>query len=370
MRSADISTSSRKLGKPELPQAERMPLQINPGSEHANTSLPFTAVIDGRQFNGSSLSLVSATVSGLAGPELEDAERVAVLKFGFGAYAISVPVAAHVSRTNADKGMLLLQFSEPAGEHLPTLRYILNAYVAGDLVSLGGLIKSRETKSAKQTAIVNVQATASQRLAMVARTLATVAATGLLLLFAGKLAMTRFFSSDVAQLGVISQGSEAMRAIASGQLSLFNPSAAKGEVVYAIRAASGNTLNVVMPCDCKTRSAGFNEGSTVLSGETVLEVVKPGTPTTVEAEVSAKQAKSLLAGDVAEMHFAGGTLMTTAFVQDRDSLKPIVGTDKLRAVFVIDPDVVNTVGNAPVAIRIVNARVNQLTRNLFGWATP
>ncbi len=56
---------------------------LDTGTEHPKTNIPFIAVIDGRQFSGRSLSLVSASVSGLAGPELEAKERIAVLRFDF-----------------------------------------------------------------------------------------------------------------------------------------------------------------------------------------------------------------------------------------------------------------------------------------------
>ncbi len=37
-----------------------------------------------------------------------------------------------------------LDFLEPTGEHLPTLRYLLNSYIAGDITSVDGIISLRE----------------------------------------------------------------------------------------------------------------------------------------------------------------------------------------------------------------------------------
>ncbi len=37
-------------------------------------------------------------------------------------------------------GEMTLQFADPAGEHLPQLRHIINSYIAGDVMSLRGLL--------------------------------------------------------------------------------------------------------------------------------------------------------------------------------------------------------------------------------------
>jgi mannuronan synthase len=341
------------------------PARLDAGNEHPNTNIPFTAIIDGRQFSGSSISLVSATVSGLAGAEMDGAERIAVIRFGFGIYSISVPVAARINRTHAPTGAFRLDFAEPAGEHLPILRYLLNSYVAGDIVSLNGIVSLREKAVSGGGALPAAKKTTSQRLAFTGRLLATGLASAALLAVAANLAYQRFLTSDVTQLAVISQGGEAMRAIASGQLGYLNPSAAKGEVVYAIRAASGDTLNVVMPCDCKAVAANVLEGSTVLSGETVVELLRAGAAPSVLATVDSAQAKRLLAGDSAELRFAGGAIQLARLKLGQDAIQALPGSDRLRAVFAMDGPVPD---GGLVSVRIVDPRVHALIgrlRSLF-----
>jgi mannuronan synthase len=333
---------------------------LSAGSEHPDTNIPFTAVIDGRQFSGSSLSLVSATISGLAGSELEGAERVVVLKFNFGAYAISVPVSAQVTRLKPKEGMLRLDFMEPTGEHLPALRYVLNSFVAGDVISLNGLINAREKTVPSNQHKTAAMPTVSQRLKQGLRFAATALATVALALVAGKLATDRLFSSEVAQLATASQGGEAMRALASGQIAVLNPAARKGEVVYAIRIASGDTLNVVMPCDCKAEIDNIAEGSTVLTGETIVRLARPGAPTLVEAVLTAPQVKKMLSGSVIELNFAGGTTKELQFVEGRDKIQHIPASENMRAIFKLDSAIPESAAHAPIAVRIVNERFFQL----------
>jgi mannuronan synthase len=358
---------------PENSEAGEMPddprqARFDTGTEHPITNIPFTATIDGRQFNGSSISLLSATVSGLAGSEIDGAERIAVLRFSFESYVISVPVTARISRTHAATGALRLDFVEPAGEHLPTLRYLLNSYVAGDVVSLGGIIGAREKVSGASRPKAAAQRTLAQRLAFHCKLAATCLASAALLTLTGKLAIDRFLTSDVTQLASISHGGEPLRAIASGQLAYLNPSAAKGGVVYAIRAASGDTLNVVMPCDCKAEAANIFEGSTVLSGDTVVELLRTEAAPSVEVIVDSNQAKGLIAGDVAELTFTGGTTQFTQLKNGPDALQPLAGTDKMRAVFSLDSPVPDVAKGGPVSVRIIDARIHALNlrfRSLF-----
>jgi mannuronan synthase len=89
--------------------------------------------------------------------------------------------------------------------------------------------------------------------------------------------------------------------------------------------------------------------------------VRPGAPNLVEAVVSAQQAKKLLAGDVAELNFAGGTIREIQFVEGRDSIQPILASDNLRATFALAETVPEIAANAPVSIRIVDARFHRLT---------
>ena len=46
----------------------RLPVNLHRGNDHPVIDLPFTAVIDGRQFRGRGLSLVAAYVAGLMDP--------------------------------------------------------------------------------------------------------------------------------------------------------------------------------------------------------------------------------------------------------------------------------------------------------------
>jgi mannuronan synthase len=361
-----IATKTLGTTQAKAPSAAVMARWTSAGSqdEHPSTNIPFIATIDGRQFNGTSISLVSATIAGLANADLHGAERVAILRFGFAAYAITIPVNVHISRTDTTTGSLQLDFIDPAGEHLPALRYLLNSYVAGDVVSLGEFIAVRDKSTALSTAKPIAVRTTAQRVSFYGKSLAVAGATLALVAFAGSLAYDRLFSSEVAQLGAVAQGNEPMRAIVSGQLAYLNPAAAKGEVVYAIQSTSGDTLNVVMPCDCQAFTTDFLEGSTILTGETVVNLLRPGTSTSVVVAVSASQAKDLIEGDVARLQFSDGASQTAILVQGATSLSPMPNGDTMRAVFALQQPVTAAAAMAPVSVRILDPRVNSIVDQL------
>ncbi len=98
---------------------------------------------------------------------------------------------------------------------------------------------------------------------------ATVALSLTLAGVAVKLVYERVFSKEVQQLAVLSTGGQALRAVASGQISYLNLGAKRGEVLYTLQSVSGTTLSINMPCDCKVLPMNAGEGSTVMAGDTL-----------------------------------------------------------------------------------------------------
>ena len=60
------------------------------------------------------------------------------LRFSFENF--SVALYPEVRLLEGEGDTWAFQFDDPAGEHLPQLRYILNAYLAGDMMTLGKMM--------------------------------------------------------------------------------------------------------------------------------------------------------------------------------------------------------------------------------------
>lgn len=274
------------------------------GNDHPVIAIPFTAYIDGRQFAGKGLSLVEAHLTGLADQTLEGGIRLVRLAFEFEGFSVSLTPLMRIDRVSL--GQLSLHFTEPTGPHLPQLRYILNDYIAGDLASIGAVIRAGGLQGADAGAVPRPPRTQGQRIRSGVGTVFVLSAAAILLATSWFLIEKRLLVTEFAPLGQLTAEGQTLRAVADGQIVFIDPEAAKGDVVIAIAATSGETLSLAMPCDCDVLALGIREGSTVLSGEDLLRLTEAAAPTVIEIDLPARDTIGLSAQGAAEFRLAGG----------------------------------------------------------------
>jgi len=298
----------------ELDSAARVgtapPADFAGTGEHPVIRIPFNVVINGRTFQGNGLSVVGAEATGLIDPQLHGRVQVALLVFNFPGYSISLPVDAAIGAGAPEAGTVTLRFLEPTGPHLPQLRYILNAYVGGDLVGVDGLIQSTERSGAARTAEAATPRRRSLRAGIVhGLRWGSFAGLGLLLAgFVGLKLYERLFVAPVTGLATVSLAGMDLRAISPGQLDFVNTAATKGDIAFAIRTTSGEVLAVSMPCDCVVAPGAAQSGATVLAGDTVMTVAPADAPVVVSARVDGHGLRMLASGAVAEVHLPDGAV--------------------------------------------------------------
>lgn len=294
-----------------LSNAKRVPVNLPGGNDHPVVDLPFTAVIDGRQFRGRGLSLVAAYVAGLLDPAALNATRIARLMFQFDGFAVTLVVDVEVREGEAGSGEAELIFIRPTGPHLPQLRHILNAFIAGDLVGLGQAIGVAGTAAPKGPKLAGVpESRLSPRRVMGGAGVALLSLA--LVAVAGTLAYQSLFVTQVPTLGTVVSTGEVMRATTTGQILFMDPGARKGDVVVAIQAASGDVQSLVMPCDCDVVATGVGEGSTVLIGEPVLQLASASDERLVEVVLPPEMLFGLSNADRIQLTFrSGATTLAT-----------------------------------------------------------
>ncbi len=332
-----------------LSNSTRTPVNFPAGNDHPVVDLPFTAVIDGRQFRGRGLSLVAAYVAGLMDPAALNATRIARLMFQFDGFAVTLVVDVEVRESAAGSGEAELVFIRPTGPHLPQLRHILNAFIAGDLVGLGQAITVAGMPAAKRATIVapNGGRSASRRLLGAAG----IAALSLALLgLAGSLVYNRVFVTLVPTLGTVVSTGQVLRATATGQIVFLDLSAGMGEVVVAIQAASGDVQSLILPCDCDIRADGLREGSTVLTGEPMVRLLADSDELLVAAAMTPAMVFDLAPSDRIELTFPGGE---TVMAVPEETAGPVAGSDPAQVL--LRPDVALEEGRigTPVEVRIL-----------------
>ncbi len=284
----------------------RPPVALTAGNDHPVVDMPFTAVIDGRHFRGRGISLVAAYVLGLVDPAMLNATRLVRLVFQFDGFSVALDVDATLRPSASSSGEVELIFTRPTGPHLPQLRHILNAFIAGDLVGLGQTIGVAGTAAPKRPA-----ASSATRAPVTFRRMLGGAAIGLLSILLVAIAWTliyqRLYVSVVPAPGTVVSTGEVMRATATGQIAFLDLQADAGEVALAIQSASGDVQSLVMPCDCTVTSKGLREGSTVLIGEPVLQLSSAGDRYLVAATIPPDMAFELAGAARIELTYPDGT---------------------------------------------------------------
>lgn len=278
--------------------------------EHPVIRLPFSVLINGRSYVGTGLSIVGAQATGLAEPHLDGKVHFAILVFNFPGYAISLPVQAAISAGNPEAGTVSLRFVEPTGPHLPQLRYVLNSFVAGELASIDGTLRAtdRGSSGAKPAARANRVSFLGSVGGAIRWVVLLALALGLLA-FVGSRLYERLFVMPLPGLSSIALAGTSLRAISSGQIDYVNPAAKSGEVAFAIRTNSGDTLAISMPCDCVVAPGHAVGGATVLAGEAIMTVAAPDAPVVISTQLDDHALRMLAAGAIADVQLPNGSVV-------------------------------------------------------------
>ena len=328
-----------------LTNANRVPINLPAGNDHPVVDLPFTAVIDGRQFRGRGLSLVAAYVAGLMDPAALNAVRIARLVFQFDGFAVSLDADVEVRESSVGSGEVELIFIRPTGPHLPQLRHILNSFIAGDLVGLGRAIGVAGTAAPKVATIAESRLSPRRVAGGVGVGILSLA----LLAVAGTLIYQRMFVTLVPSLGTVISTGEVLRSTSTGQILFLDLAARKDEVVVAIQASSGEMQSLVMPCDCVVTSNGLREGSTILIGESLLQLVSDADQRLVSIDLPPAMLFDLAGADVVELTFPDGA---TATARVEPSILASAGTDAVPTLLRPDAALPPERTGQPVEVRI------------------
>lgn len=274
---AASAAAARQTPKHDIPQ------DFVYETEHPVLPIPFTVTIGDTKLDGTGISIAAAYVAikGKLDPAWKDYREVVTLQFDFDGFSVTLFPEIVVPGARRD-GEMTLQFMDPAGAHLPQLRYIINSYLAGDFVTMNGLLSY--TGPVKPKAAKGGE-TVSSRLRIRS---AAVAFLSLCLIFATvNFLFTRATQTIEPRPVFIERTGQDMRATTAGQVSYLNPDAAVGEVVFSINSNAGDVLNFQLPCDCEVSvTEGIFEGATVLPIDVILSLFDSNIGVRVQTQMS------------------------------------------------------------------------------------
>jgi alginate biosynthesis protein Alg44 len=285
-------------------QPASLPQDFVYDTEHPVLPVPFKAQIGEHKLEGVGLSVAAAYVAieGALDPAWKGHREIIKLQFDFPGFSITLFPEAVLAGSRED-GEMTLQFMDPAGDHLPQLRYILNSYIAGDFVSLGGMMSY--TGPTKPKAAKAAEGGNSARLRL--RSVAVAGLSLCLMLATGAVLLSRLTQSYESRPVFIERTGMDMKATTAGQVGYLNPAAKKGEVVFSINSNTGDVLNFQLPCDCEVSvTEGIFEGSTVLPIDSILSFFEPTRGVSVKTQMSIEGLAKAMSGETAYLDISDG----------------------------------------------------------------
>ncbi|MEM1387119.1 MAG: hypothetical protein AAF748_08955 [Pseudomonadota bacterium] len=276
-------------------------------NEHPQLHLPFTVRIGERRMEGGSLSVTQAIVSGLLPSGIERRSHPVSFRFDFEGYSVSLFIEANIEKLGGqESAQYRLRFTDPTGPHLAPLRYLLNSYIAGDVISIGRMLGYNGPTQVKP-ATPEVPPTLGQKLGKLMRQGALAAVSIGLIALATTVIYDRVVFAYEPHPVTLTLAGETLRATAPGQITYVNAEAPEGEVLYSIAANSGDFLSVKMPCDCDVQVfEGFFEGGTVLPGSPLVKLIGADPTLDAQAQVTFEGVARAFAGDIAELELSSG----------------------------------------------------------------
>jgi len=304
-------------------------------AEHPVLPVPFKAQLGEHRLDGVELSVAAAYVAieGRLDPAWKGYKQVVMLQFDFQGFSVTLYPEIVVAGSRRD-GEMTLQFMDPAGAHLPQLRYIINSYLAGDFVSLGGML-SYSGPTRPKTAEEGENTATKYRVRSVAVAFLSLS----LILATGTVLLSRVTQSYEPRPVFIERSGKDMKATTAGQVAYLNPGAKAGEVVFSINANSGDVLNFQLPCDCEvTVTEGVFEGATVLPIDSILSFFDTGVAVRVQTQMSIEGLAKAMGGEQAYLDINDGRSVPVRVVLNSATNAAALRGDPFVPVNLVPPD--------------------------------
>jgi hypothetical protein len=355
------ATAAKASAASAKSEPKAIPTEFLFETEHPVIPVPFKAQFGEYKLDGVEISVTAAYVAidGALDPQWKGHKEFVKLQFDFQGFSVSIFPEVVVAGSRRD-GEMTLQFLDPAGAHLPQLRYILNSYIAGDFVSMGGMMAYSGPTQPKVARPAD-GANAKFRIRSISVALLSI----VLMLGAGKIMYDRYTQSYESRPVFVERLGNEMKATAAGQVALLNPNAKKGEVVFSINSNTGDVLSFQLPCDCEVQvTKGIFEGSTVLPFDTILSFFGSTTEINVETQMSIEGLAKAMSGETAYLDMNDGRTIPVQVVVNSATNAASLRGDLFVPVDLVPPE--GALGKDDIG----KSATLRLSKSWFGGSSP
>ena len=301
-----------EVDKIQISAAPAIPVGFGHENEHPMLTMPFSLKLEGKRLEGKRLSVTEIEVAAPVGSISAGSKGLATLNFPFMDFEITL-IASVTATDRGDGDTTVLLFSEPTGAHLAQLRYILNSFIGGDLVTLNGLMSYSGPTQPKAPKVAQDK-TIRDRVRSVGVALASLA----FVFIAATVVFSRYTSAYEMHPVFIDRAGLPMQATVAGQVTFINAGAQVGEVAYSIASTTGDVLSFQMPQEGEVILASeIYEGATVLPTDLILTIFDNTNRLRLRTMISIEGLTRALQGDPATIDLRDGRrLPVTIKVRD------------------------------------------------------
>ncbi len=297
-------------------QPPQLPAGFGLENEHPMLTMPFKVRIGNQILDGQRISVTQMEVSGYQGEPPVGARNICVIRFPFQDFSITLNAELMVQQ-GANGNMAVLMFTNPTGPHLAQLRYIINSFIAGDVVTLKGMMAYTGPIQPKAPKADAAERPIRARLRSIGIALASL----VIAFLAASVVFGRYTTAYELHPVFIDRAGQAMQATVAGQLTYLDADAAVGDVAYTVAAVTGDVLSFQMPSEGEVQIASeIYEGATVLPEDLILTIFDDSDSLRLRTLISIEGLTRALQGDPAIIELNDGREFEVE-VQVRDTTR-------------------------------------------------
>jgi alginate biosynthesis protein Alg44 len=280
--------------------------------QHVRLKIPIQVEIDGIRHQVDDWSLGGLAVESVLTSRKPDDRFWVRLIFPFEEFELTMRREVCMVYVDQEHGRFGCAFLGVSERHAEVLRYLVDAYLAGELVSPGDLLQARARGNTGPAAMPAVHNAAGGEASWPAngryRAYASFALAGLALFAVIAFGVwQRYFAIDALSATIEAPVVEVRAPIAGRFVSALEPGerVLEGAALGRVQAVDGAAFTLESPCDCRVLDQGGLSGLYYQSGDPLIALVPAQEPLMIRAQLTLEQAERLGVGDRAEIHAPG-----------------------------------------------------------------
>jgi mannuronan synthase len=282
--------------------------------QFARYQLPLRCVIDGAGHEVLDWSTGGFAVTGYRGGSRPGEALRVQLIFPFSDYSLMMTVLAEVRSFEQATGRLGLRFKAATDNQTNVLRYMIDAYLSGEIMNMGDVIEvsARKSDSPARADKLAAASGTKRRIGETIRRFAGAAVImGVTLGLIGYVALGIYQRLYVrnAMLASVDIETVVIGAPIAGALTSLTTSKTvkQGEPIATVTDRAGVQSVVTSPCACLVVGAVVKAGSSVSEGQPLIRLAETAAKPFILATVDPDTLMALYRGAVAHMQYLDGT---------------------------------------------------------------